>query len=411
MSRNSAIVVVVDRLGAGYLGPYGNTWLETPAFNRLASQSMLFENALVDCPTLEAFYQSLADGSHCFARLSEKSGPLRPPLAARMSERGIATWLVGDEPAIFQLPMAATFAQRIAIPARDQARTAASIEATQMARLFAAALETVEQLQSPFFLLLHVQGLAGAWDAPREFRERFADEEDPAPPELVEPPDRMLSRDFDPDEILGILHALAGQVVLLDLCFETLLTSLEESNNSDNVMILVTSPRGFSVGEHGAVGASGDGLHEEVMHVPLMIRLPDHRFATRRFQTLVYPPDISTTLAGWFDLPEEQGTLLGRNLLTLGEPETSWSRQCVVSAFGTQRSMRTPAWFLRHDTAGAPQLYAKPYDRWEVNEVANRCGETLERGMQALAAYEKLSIAGRLNEFPDLPQDLLDSAE
>jgi hypothetical protein len=50
--RNT-LVVVVDRLGAGFLGPYGATWLDTPALNRLAGQSLLIEHVLSDSPELD----------------------------------------------------------------------------------------------------------------------------------------------------------------------------------------------------------------------------------------------------------------------------------------------------------------------------------------------------------------------
>ena len=48
----NAICLVFDRLHAGYLGAYGNSWIETPAFDRLASQSFLFDRALIDSPEL-----------------------------------------------------------------------------------------------------------------------------------------------------------------------------------------------------------------------------------------------------------------------------------------------------------------------------------------------------------------------
>ena len=41
----NAICLVIDRLHAGYVGAYGNTWIETPAMNRLASQSFLLDQA------------------------------------------------------------------------------------------------------------------------------------------------------------------------------------------------------------------------------------------------------------------------------------------------------------------------------------------------------------------------------
>ena len=71
--------------------------------------------------------------------------------------------------------------------------------------------------------------MAGPWDAPLALRQQFADEDDPEPPEFVEPPDRVLPDDFDPDELLGITHAYAGQVALVDLCLGMLLDAIDES--------------------------------------------------------------------------------------------------------------------------------------------------------------------------------------
>ena len=44
--KRRAVVLVIDRLGAGYLGPFGNTWIDTPCFNQLASQSLLVRSSM-----------------------------------------------------------------------------------------------------------------------------------------------------------------------------------------------------------------------------------------------------------------------------------------------------------------------------------------------------------------------------
>ena len=62
--RMNAICLVFDRLHVGYLGPYGNSWIETPAWNRLASQSMVFDQALIDSPDLQRLYRSYWQGWH-----------------------------------------------------------------------------------------------------------------------------------------------------------------------------------------------------------------------------------------------------------------------------------------------------------------------------------------------------------
>ena len=48
-------------------------------------------------------------------------------------------------------------------------------------------------------------------------------------------------------------------------------------------------------------------------------------------------------------------------------------------------AVRTPAWFLqsRNDAESTTELYAKPDDRWEVNNVAERCQDVV-RAMEQL---------------------------
>jgi hypothetical protein len=62
---------------------------------------------------------------------------------------------------------------------------------------------------------------------------------------------------------------------------------------------------------------------------------------------------------------------------------------------------------LRQEASQPPRLYAKPADRWEVNEVADRCGDVVEQSLRALAAYESWQRTGGAEEFPALPDLLL----
>ena len=76
VNPRNAVVLVVDRLGAGNLGPYGNTWIDTPQFNRLAMESLLCEFALSDCPCLSTAYRAYWHGGHA---LSPRWRPPRCP--------------------------------------------------------------------------------------------------------------------------------------------------------------------------------------------------------------------------------------------------------------------------------------------------------------------------------------------
>ena len=401
----NVIVIVIDRLGAGYLGPYGNTWCETPAFNQLASEGTLWENAFVDSPSLKGFYRGLMTGAH-----SLMSAPGSDHLIAQLSVAGVHAVLVSDDPEVDKLPFSQEFAERISVPAIERQRAAESLDDTQTAHTFAAALDCLHELKSPFLLWLHLKGMAGPWDAPPEFRDRFADEEDPRPPDFVTPPDKLLPQDVDPDEILGVNQAYAGQVALIDECLSTWLEAFSKLPSHDDTLLVVTSPRGYPLGERGGFGASTDGLHEEVLHVPLLIRVPQGRWRMQRSHALVYPNDLNPTLRQWFGPADQPSLTFASDLLRVMD-RRELPREFVVSAFQEGRSLRTPSWFVTHVGDKPAQCFVKPDDRWEINEIASRRSDVVEQGLQALRAFEQAASEQKFDAIPTLPAVLLEAPE
>ena len=60
----NGLCLILDRLHAGYVGAYGNSWIETPELDGLAARSFLFDQCLVDSPRLETLYRSYWQGWH-----------------------------------------------------------------------------------------------------------------------------------------------------------------------------------------------------------------------------------------------------------------------------------------------------------------------------------------------------------
>ena len=88
-------------------------------------------------------------------------------------------------------------------------------------------------------------------------------------------PARRLSKDYDPDELLPVTQAYAGQVSLLDICLGALLEDLEQLSLANRTIVSLTSARGFPLGEHHRLGPVDEALYAEVVHVPWILRLPD----------------------------------------------------------------------------------------------------------------------------------------
>jgi hypothetical protein len=139
---------------------------------------------------------------------------------------------------------------------------------------------------------------------------------------------------------------------------------------------VLTGCRGYALGEHGAVGGDCSDLYSAVLHIPCLLRATGMDPAPPRRGGLATPTDLAATLAAWFGVADEGGVLAGEDLLT----STASTRAEVVSVGPDgQTSVRTENWFLRTRSAPLEQagelleLYAKPDDRWDANEVADRC--------------------------------------
>lgn len=388
----SAVVFVADRLGAGYLGPYGNSWLPTPTASALAAESLLVEFALADSPELATVYRSYWTGRHA---LDARPGDIGTSLGAQLGAANIATLLVTDERRLVTHPQAGDFARLHRVESEADAPTAEDVEKTQLAQLVYTAIDRLEDLRPPFLLWIHAQAMEGPWDAPYDLRERLAAEEDPEPPRLVLPPACEFAANHDPDELLGWTQAYGGQVMLLDMALSALVDALGEMPFASDTLLAFTSPRGYPLGEHGIVGSpavpKAARLYGEQLQVPLLLRFPDRLAATLRTPSLAQPPDLHATLLDWFGLAPEPAAW-GRSLLPIarGEDADQPSGGTIAASIGhNQRALRTPDWFLRGPTSPTepddpPELFVKPDDRLEVNEISDRCRDELEQ-MTALA--------------------------
>lgn len=400
------IVLVIDRLHAGFLGCYGNSWVATPHFNRLAADGFVFDQACVDHPDLHSLCQSWWTGRHPLAPVHCRA---EETLAQRFSDAGWVTTCLTDEPALATHPLCRGFDELIRLGAAEGAaetyEICESADQTQIAQFFAAAAQFLQDAREPFFLWAHSRGMGTAWDAPQELRQNYAQEDEAHPPPVIKPPCRYLAATDDPDELWGLCQVYAAQVTLADECLGGLLELLESEQLGQDTVLVVLGARGFPLGRNGRLGLIDQSLYGELVQTPWLMRLPNGLGRAGRTQCLVQPCNLASTL---FELAGIAHENLGVNrsvvpviredVLSLGD------RICLVGE-GGERALRTPAWYLRipaasksGEAAPPPELYGKPDDRWEVNDVADRCPEIVA-AMQA--AHDTLSSC--LTDGGELP--------
>ena len=324
----------IDGLQSGMIGAYGNTWIQTPTLDSLACQSALFDR----------FYTSSMDLPATFTELWQSLPDCRKILLT-------------DDTDVFLHEKACLFEEKHRLGQPVGLRPPLIFEGTQFYRGMATVADLLRNRTGKSFLLwAHFEGFRGHWDFPLSYRQRYQIDEDPSPyPDVALP--EIFGNSIDPDVKQSIAEAYSGGVAVLDETLAGLLAFLQENGLDENTVLLFMSVRGFSLGEHNRIGSNGD-LYGENVHLPLLIRFPDGAFAGFRSQTLLQPTDVFDLLTK-NDLPEEPAEV--HSSLRIG-------KEVIV----------TPDWFVYRKPTG-DELYVKPDDRWEANDVADRCPHILEQ--------------------------------
>ena len=403
----NVLVLVIDRLHTGYLGAYGNTWVETPAFDRLASESFVFDQALSFSSELTPFYQAIWQGQYPLANVvAEKNtagaGYCVTPLVDRFKANGLETELFTDDLAIADLPAAWGKLGELDLQDIKEGKLlptpcgelCGSAEETHLAACFSRLISNLTTVEKPFGFWCHLSSLGKIWDAPYRYRTRYVEEGDPEPSESDQPVETVLPTDYDPDDLLTTTWSYAANVAILDECIAAMMEYLEELNLINDTAIVLTSPRSYPLGEHRRVGPCDGASYEESVHVPLLIRMPDGTGAASRSHGLVTPLDLFETLseiAAMNGNQTHEPPGLGESLMPIlrQEKEATQRDRVLLGLPNGDRAIRTRLWHMR--LTNPPELYVKPDDRWEANNVADRLWEETE-SLQSLAEQDAKAI-------------------
>ena len=122
----------------------------------------------------------------------------------------------------------------------------------------------------------------------------------------------------------------------------------------------------------------------KLLHVPLVCRIPG-KMAAVRSPSLIQPVDLYEIIRQWskdtiFDGAKSLESYLGTD--SWYKPDGKRVREFALSQSSQGAwAIRTPAWFLRSvaDPSAHKELYVKPDDRWEVNDIADCCREVVDQ--------------------------------
>ena len=383
-SAGGLLIVTVDRLPAWMLSSYGATWVSTPACDRLAAAGI----------TLDRLIATSVDPRTTLADLTAHGRLWNAAAAA-----GWPAVLVTDDPA---LPGRPTGVEIVEVHAAPASRPADEPAATHLARLFGRAQEVVTA-GGRRLVWCHAGSLGVAWDAPLSYREAYADPDDPPLPVGADVPNFSVTRDTDPDIVMGYRQAFAGQLTLFDACLGGLVDAVRAVRPTWTIAVI--GLRGMQLGLHGQVGCTtpadtGGKPYGEWVHLPAILVAADGRMAGQRSADLVTPADVGATLIDLAGLAAVSSATTPGDARSLVGLFTEWrhaARDRLIVRAGDSTAIVTRGWHLvaepSADGTTVPRLFAKPDDFFELSDVADRCPAVAEELLAALAAGADMPLS------------------
>lgn len=383
------IVFAVHGCPTNALGPYGNEWIATPTLDRWASEGVVFDRHLSDCPSADAARAGWLTG-----QCQTPPWPDTPKLPATpvnlladLCAAGVRTvlldhcrpenrpdaWLRQEWQEVHELPP--TYGP--GTPAKP------------LLDCFPEVLNSLGSSQ-PTLVWVEWDRLLPPWDVPNEVFEVYIEElleglEDDQETESLLPWIEPAVGWFDRDDLASweLLHrSYATAMTAFDADLARLWEKFHSGPRANDTILALTADYGFPLGQHGVIGRHRPWLHEELIHLPLIVRLANAEQAGRRVSSLTQPADFGATIRHWFGLPaaptvrpEIDGLDLTplchglpgrRRYVVSGCDLADCSERAIHTA---ERALLLPIQNSLEDDSREPMLYGKPEDYWELNNL------------------------------------------
>jgi arylsulfatase A-like enzyme len=196
------------------------------------------------------------------------------------------------------------------------------------------------------------------------------------------------------DELAYLRAMYAGEVTLVDRWFGHFIDTLRDSGMLDNSVVFVLADHGHPHGDHGLIMKTPANMYNELLRIPLMIRLPDAEQAGTRIAPLVETDDLLPTTLDLLGLRHEAVCMTGKSAWPLVTGEAEKLRDVVITGYhgSPYRCVRDEQWSLVVNPEGKHELYDLVNDPAESNNLFQQEHAVAQSLMQRLGyfSYTKL---------------------
>ncbi|UCG31761.1 MAG: sulfatase [Phycisphaerales bacterium] len=185
----------------------------------------------------------------------------------------------------------------------------------------------------------------------------------------------LLSKQAYNAMVCGALYD--GGIKSMDNWLGEFIRDLRRRGLYDRTLIILTSDHGEEFGErnpHFVYGAHGHSLYEEMVRAPLIIKLPDQRYAGTRVSSAVRMIDVMPTILDVLGIKRGPKEMQGLSLRPLWErPETREDRLAVNEALANEsekKAARTGRYkFIYSLDAGAVARHGRSHMPEHLDDV------------------------------------------
>lgn len=379
-SPPNVVLIMTDNHGPWTLGCYGNPDIKTPHIDRLAKEGTLFTRAYANnavcSPTRATVLTGLMPCQHGVHRYLGGNGVQVGPQAyntleefdtipSLMVDAGYVAGLSGKWHLGGNMTPQEGFTSWITKPHGhsrgfyDQEVIedgSTRVESQYLTDLWTDhAVDFIDMHhEQPFFLFLAYNGPYGLGGAMREeirnrHRDTYADQELSSFPRTEPQPWNYNYGDWIGD--LQIIRKYAAEVSGIDDGVGRVLDILDEHKLSDNTLVIFTADQGLA-GGHAGYWGMGDHTRpltafDWTMHIPLILRWPEHIRASQRRDEIVSNYDLLPTILSLVSLNDKVSNDVkspGRDFSPLlKDKQTDWENVHFYE-FENVRAIRTDEW-------------------------------------------------------------------
>lgn len=225
------------------------------------------------------------------------------------------------------------------------------------------------------------------WDPPARFDTYTAAGYDGK--RLILPLGGLADKWATPQEIRHIRGLYAGEAAFVDHCLGRLFQTLDDLGYYGDSIIVVVADHGHPLGDHGKFLKGGDRMYNELLRVPLLIRLPGGQGA-RRTRALVQFHDLLPTLLDLLGLSNNVTSMHGRSFLSVIRGDGDAHRDVVITGYheAVERCVRDETWsYVQRPEGEQDELYHLLEDPKERNNLIHQHPDEAHRLTRAFGSY------------------------